>query len=57
MNDRKYQEAVTRNLKNSHNRSKDKKPWNQMSLDEAKIKLGIRKGDDSFDSQVAKLCK
>jgi len=50
-----YEEAVERNLATAQNAKKSK--YKGMAFNEAKIKIGIRNDDESYDDQVKQAIK
>ena len=53
-NQGRYDGAVARNLGNAEKRATDSKgnPYKGLSLESARLRLGIRKDDDQFDTRV-----
>lgn len=53
----RYKEAVERNIAGAKSRDPKKVPFSDMDLDRAKSVLGIRKDDDRYNKDVAKLIR
>ena len=53
--EQRYREAVERNLLNAEKRPKEK--YKGMKIEDAKMRMGIRANDFSYDDQVSKLIK